>query len=83
MRWCPWGMVVFFFVKYINKGLIIPAFNFLHGTLGIMNMGVIIMLLTLFIRLLLSFFTYKSYLSSAKMRVLETRSRRTACQIRR
>jgi YidC/Oxa1 family membrane protein insertase len=67
----PLGFGPFFFVKYINKGLIIPAFNFLHGTLGILNMGVIIMLLTLFIRLLLSFFTYKSYLSSAKMRVLK------------
>ena len=29
------------------------------------------MLMTIFIRLILSFFTYKSYLSSAKMRVLK------------
>ena len=67
----PLGYGVFFFVKYINKGLIIPVFDFLHDKVGILNMGVIIMLLTLFIRLLLSFFTYKSYLSSAKMRVLK------------
>lgn len=67
----PLGYGPFFFVKYINKGLIIPVFNFLHDDLGILNMGVIIMLLTLFIRLILSFFTYKSYLSSAKMRVLK------------
>lgn len=67
----PLGYGPFFFVKYINKGLIIPVFDFLHDTVGILNMGVIIMLLTLFIRLILSFFTYKSYLSSAKMRVLK------------
>lgn len=67
----PLGYGVFFFVKYINKGLIIPVFDFLHDNLGILNMGVIIMLLTLFIRIILSFFTYKSYLSSAKMRVLK------------
>ncbi|RYD52974.1 MAG: membrane protein insertase YidC [Sphingobacteriales bacterium] len=67
----PLGSGLVFFVRYINKGIIIPVFNFLHDNLGIMNMGVIIMLLTLFIRLILSFFTYKSYLSSAKMRVLK------------
>lgn len=65
----PLGFGPFFFVKYINMWLIIPVFNFLKS-FGI-NMGIIIMLLTIFIRLLLSFFTYKSYLSSAKMRVLK------------
>ncbi len=67
----PLGYGLFFFVKYINKGVIIPIFDFLHDNLGIVNMGLIIMILTLFIRLILSFFTYKSYLSSAKMRVLK------------
>ena len=65
----PLGYGVMAFVKYINKALIIPIFNFLGGFIG--NYGVIIMLMTLIIRLLLSFFTYKSYLSSAKMRVLK------------
>jgi YidC/Oxa1 family membrane protein insertase len=57
------------FVKYVNKWLIIPIFNVLNGFIG--NYGIIIILMTLIIRLLLSFFTYKSYLSSAKMRVLK------------
>lgn len=65
----PLGYGPMFFVKYINKWLIIPIFNFLSSFIS--NYGVIIMLLTIIIRLLLSFFTYKSYLSSAKMRVLK------------
>ena len=65
----PLGSGLFFFVKYINQWMIIPIFDFLTSYIG--NYGVIIMLLTLIIKLLLSFFTYKSYLSSAKMRVLK------------
>lgn len=65
----PLGYGPMFFVKYINKWLIIPIFNMLSSFIS--NFGVIIMLMTIFIRLLLSFFTYKSYLSSAKMRVLK------------
>jgi YidC/Oxa1 family membrane protein insertase len=65
----PLGYGIMAFVKYINKGLIIPIFNILSGFIG--NYGVIIMLMTLIIRLILSFFTYKSYLSAAKMRVLK------------
>lgn len=65
----PLGYGPMFFVKYINKGLIIPIFNMLSSFIS--NFGIIIMLMTIIIRLLLSFFTYKSYLSSAKMRVLK------------
>jgi YidC/Oxa1 family membrane protein insertase len=65
----PLGYGVMAFVKYINKWLIIPIFNTLSGLIS--NFGVIIMLMTIFIRLILSFFTYKSYLSAAKMRVLK------------
>jgi YidC/Oxa1 family membrane protein insertase len=65
----PLGYGVMAFVKYINKWLIIPIFNTLSGFIG--NYGIIIMLMTIFIRLILSFFTYKSYLSAAKMRVLK------------
>ncbi len=65
----PLGYGPMFFVKYINKWLIIPIFNVLSSFIG--NYGVIIMLMTIIIRLLLSFFTYKSYLSAAKMRVLK------------
>ncbi len=65
----PLGYGVMAFVKYINKWLIIPIFDTLSKFIS--NFGVIIMLMTIIIRLLLSFFTYKSYLSSAKMRVLK------------
>lgn len=65
----PLGYGPMFFVKYINKGLIIPIFNMLSKFIS--NYGIIIMLMTIIIRLLLSFFTYKSYLSAAKMRVLK------------
>jgi len=65
----PLGYGVFTFVKYINKYFISPVFYFLAKYVS--NLGVVIMLLTVIIRLLLSFFTYKSYLSAAKMRVLK------------
>lgn len=65
----PLGYGIMVFVKYINKWIIIPIFDVLSKF--ITNYGVIIMLMTLIIRLILSFFTYKSYLSSAKMRVLK------------
>lgn len=65
----PLGYGVMSFVKYINKGIIIPIFNVLSSFIS--NFGLIIILMTLFIRLILSFFTYKSYLSAAKMRVLK------------
>lgn len=65
----PLGYGVMSFVTYINKWLIIPIFDTLSKF--ITNYGIIIMLMTIIIRLLLSFFTYKSYLSAAKMRVLK------------
>lgn len=65
----PLGYGIMSFVKYINKWLIIPIFDTLSKFIS--NFGIIIMLMTIIIRLLLSFFTYKSYLSSAKMRVLK------------
>jgi len=65
----PLGYGIMAFVKYVNKFLLIPIFYFLSSF--ITNYGIIIMLMTLFIRIILSFFTYKSYLSAAKMRVLK------------
>lgn len=65
----PLGSGVFAFVKYVNKWIIIPVFNFLSGFIG--NYGLIIILLTLFIRLLIAPFTYQSYVSQAKMKVLK------------
>lgn len=65
----PLGVGIMAFVKYINQFAIIPIFYFFAGFVS--NYAVIILLMTIFIRLILSFFTYKSYLSSAKMRVLK------------
>lgn len=61
----PLGWSLF---RWINTGVIIPIFNFL-GTLDL-NYGIIILLLTIFIKIVLFPLTYKSYSSQAKMRVL-------------
>jgi YidC/Oxa1 family membrane protein insertase len=62
------GSGMFAFVKYINKYIIMPVFNFFAGF--IKNYGWVIALLTIFIRLVTSPLTYTSYLSSSKMKVL-------------
>lgn len=62
------GSGMFAFVKYINRFIVLPAFNF-FSTLT-QNYGIVILLLTLLIRLLISPLTYSSYLSGAKMKVL-------------
>lgn len=62
------GSGMFSFVKYINRGVIYPIFNFFAGF--ITNFGWVIALMTLVIRLLISPLTYSSYKSGAKMRVL-------------
>lgn len=61
----PLGASVF---RWVNKFLVIPVFTFLGKFID--NYGIIILLLTIFIKLLLTPFTYKSYISQAKMRVL-------------
>ncbi len=63
-RLIPLGWGIF---RWINTWVIVPVFNVLEG---IGNYGIIILLLTLFIKLILFPFTYKSYISQAKMRVL-------------
>jgi YidC/Oxa1 family membrane protein insertase len=65
----PLGTGIFAFVKYVNKWLILPVFDLLKSWQ--LNLGLIIILMTLIIRLALSFFTYKSYLSTAKMRLMK------------
>lgn len=62
------GSGVFSFVKYINRYIIMPVFDFFAGFIS--NYGWVIALLTLFIRLITSPLTYSSYLSGAKMKVL-------------
>ncbi|MBN2637365.1 MAG: membrane protein insertase YidC [Prolixibacteraceae bacterium] len=56
-------------IRGVNKFLIIPTFNFLRKYID--NFGIIILLLTIFIKTLLFPFTYKSYMSQAKMRALK------------
>ncbi|HPH81628.1 MAG TPA: membrane protein insertase YidC [Flavobacteriales bacterium] len=62
----PLGWGIF---GWVNKLIVIPAFNFL----GQFNLGygLVILLLTLYIKILLLAFQFKSYISQAKMRVLK------------
>ncbi len=53
----------------INRVVFVPVFNFLQGFIG--NYGLIIILLTIVVRIIMSPLVYKSYLSSAKMKVLK------------
>lgn len=64
-RLIPLGWSIF---RWINTGIVIPVFNFLGSFLT--NYGIIILLLTIFIKLILFPLTYKSYKSQAKMRIL-------------
>lgn len=56
-------------IGLISRGIIIPTFNFLGRFIG--NFGIIILILTVFIKLIVSPLTLKSYVSSAKMAVLK------------
>jgi YidC/Oxa1 family membrane protein insertase len=64
-RLIPLGWALF---RWINTWVIIPVFEILGHWFS--NYGVIILVLTLFIKLILFPFTYKSYMSQAKMRLL-------------
>ncbi len=61
----PLGWTLF---RWVNQYFVIPIFNLLKGT-GL-SMGIIILLLTIIVKLVISPLTYKSFMSSAKMRVL-------------
>ena len=65
----PLGSGILAFVKYINRGFIMPVFNFLSGKIA--SYGLVIALMTIIIRLLISPLTYQSYLSGAKMKLLK------------
>ncbi len=56
-------------LKYINRYAVIPVFNSLQSLNW--NFGVIILILTLLLKIVLSPLTYRSYLSTAKMRILK------------
>lgn len=61
-----WG---FFLLQWCNRYIIIPVFNWLESY-GI-SYGIIILILSLFIKLLVTPVNYKTYISSAKMRALK------------
>jgi len=63
------GRDMYSFVRPINKYIILPVFNFFASLVS--NYGWVVLLLTLFIRLVTSPLTYSSYLSGAKMKVLK------------
>ena len=62
------GQGIYAFVKYINKWLVMPVFDFFKKFVG--SFGLVIALLTIFIRVLTSPLLYTSYLSGAKMKAL-------------
>ena len=58
-----WGIF-----RWINKFVFIPVFSVLSSVIG--NYGIVIILMTIVVRIIMSPVVYKSYLSSAKMKVL-------------
>ena len=64
-RLIPLGWKLF---RWINTIIVIPVFDLLGKYIS--SYGIIILLLTVFIKIILFPFTYKSYMSQAKMRVL-------------
>jgi YidC/Oxa1 family membrane protein insertase len=62
----PLGWGIF---GWVNRLAIIPMFNLFSSFMG--NFGLIILLMTIVIKMVLFPLTYKSYVSSAKMRVLK------------
>jgi len=61
-----WG---FFLLAWINEYIVLTVFNFLGG-MG-WNYGIVILVLTVLLKLVLFPIAYKTYKSSAKMRVLK------------
>lgn len=62
------GRDFYAFVRPINKYIVMPVFQLFHSFVG--SLGLVIALLTIFIRLLTSPLVYTSYLSGAKMKAL-------------
>lgn len=60
----PTGWSIF---SYINKWMVIPLFNGLSS----LNMGIVILILTLIVKVVLLPIAFKTYMSGARMRVLK------------
>ena len=56
-------------IGWFNRWIVIPVFDFLSKYIA--NFGIIILILTLLVKALIFPLTYKSYLSTAKMRVIK------------
>ncbi|MDE6499436.1 MAG: membrane protein insertase YidC, partial [Rikenella sp.] len=56
-------------IGWVNRYVVIPVFDFLGSYIS--NFGIVILILTVIIKLLIFPLTYKSYLSTAKMRLLK------------
>ena len=65
-RIIPLGWI---FSTYVSRWVVIPVFDFLQKYIA--SFGLIIFLLTLLVKLVIFPLTYKSYLSTAKMRVIK------------
>ena len=65
-RIIPLGWGIF---GWVNRYVVIPVFHMLDGVIG--SMGIIILLLTIIIKTALLPLVYKSYISTAKMRILK------------
>ena len=65
-RIIPLGWV---FSTYISRWVVIPLFDFLQKYIS--SFGLIILILTILVKLAIFPLTYKSYLSTAKMRVIK------------
>ena len=65
-RLIPLGWGIF---GWVNRWCVIPVFDFLRNYIS--SFGIIILILAVLIKLVISRLTYKSYISSAKMRVIK------------
>jgi YidC/Oxa1 family membrane protein insertase len=59
----------FFLMQWINRFAVIPVFNWLESTN--MSYGIIILILTILLKIVLFPIAWKTYISSAKMRILK------------
>ena len=65
-RLIPLGWGIF---GWVNRWCVIPVFDFLRNYIG--SFGIIILILVIFVKLVISPLTYKSYVSMAKMRLIK------------
>lgn len=65
-RLVPLGWGIF---GWVNRWFVIPVFDFLRQFIS--NFGLIILILAILVKIIISPLTYKSYVSTAKMRVIK------------